>query len=103
MNLIDQLGLDPEHLEWQQLALCSGMEINWFYDLYESDDMFAKAVDETCLACPVIKECGIRGASGEYGVWGGIYWAGNGKPDKAKNNHKTPEVWAEIRKRALGD
>jgi hypothetical protein len=101
MNLLDQLGLDPEHLEWQQLALCSGTEINWFYDNYESDQEFAKAIDSTCLTCPVIKECGLQGLEGEFGVWGGIYWAGNKKPDKAKNAHKTPEVWKEIYQKYL--
>lgn len=99
MNLLDALGLDPEHLSWEQLALCNGTEINWFYDLYESDQEVAKAIDATCLACPVIKECGLRGASGEFGVWGGIYWSGNGKQDKAKNSHKTPEVWKAIQDR----
>lgn len=101
MNLLDALGLDPEHLSWEQLALCDGMEINWFYDLYESDQEVAKAIDDTCLACPVIKECGLRGAGGEFGVWGGIYWAGNGKQDKAKNSHKTPETWNAIQERYL--
>lgn len=99
MDLLDELGLDPEHLEWQQLALCKGAEINWFYDLYESDQEHAKAVDAQCLACPVIKECGLRGLSGEFGVWGGTYWAGNGKPDRAKNSHKTPEMWKAIAER----
>lgn len=96
MSLLDELGLDPENLEWFQLSLCDGMEIVWFYDMYESDQEIAKAVDDTCLSCPVIKECGLRGASGEYGVWGGIYWAGNGKQDKAKNSHKTLEIWKSI-------
>jgi hypothetical protein len=99
MSLLEELGLDPENIEWFQLALCDGMEIVWFYDSYESDQEIAKAVDDHCLHCPVIKECGLRGMNGEYGVWGGIYWAGNGKPDKAKNNHKTPEVWATIQEK----
>lgn len=97
VNLLAELGLDPEHLQWHQLALCDGMELAWFYDLYESDVEIARAVDDACLNCPVIKECGLQGAGGEYGVWGGIYWAGNGKPDKAKNSHKTDKDWADIR------
>lgn len=99
MSLLDALGLDPDNLEWQQLALCKGMEIAWFYDMYEAEDMFARAVDETCLSCPVIKECGLAGMQGEFGVWGGIYWAGAGKPDKAKNAHKSPEVWKAIQEK----
>lgn len=98
-DFLDQLGLDPDNLEWHQLALCNGMELNWFYDQYESDAEVAKQADQVCLACPVIAECGLRGAAGEFGVWGGIYWAGNGKQDKAKNSHKTPEVWRAIQEK----
>lgn len=93
MGLLDELGLDQESLEWYDLALCGGMETIWFYDLYETDSEVAKAVDATCLSCPVIKECGMRGLDGEFGVWGGVYWSGGGKPDRAKNSHKTSEVW----------
>lgn len=101
MNLIEQLGLDPENLRWQQLSLCAGSEINWFYDLYESDTEHARAIDQMCLSCPVIKECGLQGAEGEYGVYGGIYWAGNKRPDKAKNAHKSEEVWKMIQEKYL--
>lgn len=99
LSLLDMLGLDPENLEWQQLALCKGTEINWFYDLYESDTEHAKAIDQLCLSCPVIRECGVAGMNGEFGVYGGIYWAGAGKPDKAKNAHKAPEVWKAIQEK----
>lgn len=98
MNLVEALGLDPEHLEWQQLALCRGTDIAWFYDLYESDVEIAKQVDQMCLSCPVIKECGAAGQDGEAGVWGGLYWT-NGKPDKTKNSHKSEAVWEAIRKK----
>lgn len=99
MSFLDDLGLDPDSLEWHHLSLCDGMPLNWFYDLYESDVEVARQVDAVCLACPVIGECGLQGAGGEYGVWGGIYWAGNGKQDRAKNSHKTPEVWTAIQER----
>lgn len=99
-KLIDELGLDPEQLVWQDLALCQGIEDNEdLYDNYESDPEIAKQVDEMCLVCPVMKQCAARGAEGEWGVWGGIYWNGAGKPDKARNLHKTPEVWARIAKK----
>jgi hypothetical protein len=99
MSLLSELGLDPDNLQWHQLALCDGMPLTWFYDSYESDSEIAKAVDDVCLNCPVIKECGLQGAGGEYGVWGGIYWSGNGKPDKAKNSHKTEDDWKAVRGR----
>jgi hypothetical protein len=98
-DILDELGLDPDNLQWHQLAYCDGMPLSWFYDDYETDAETAKATDDACLHCPVMKECGLQGAGGEFGVWGGIYWSGNGKQDKAKNAHKTPEVWDLIRKR----
>lgn len=98
LNLLEELGLDSDSLEWHQISLCRGMELSWFYDYYESDPEIAKQVDEVCLACPVIKECGMAGAGGESGVWGAIYWS-NGKMDKAKNSHKSEEVWARIREK----
>lgn len=99
-NLLDELGLDPENFEWQDLSLCSGMATEFFYEKYESDVEFARAVDQVCLHCPVFKQCTLFGMeNGEYGVWGGVYWNGAGKPDKNKNSHKTEEDWAEIGRR----
>ena len=98
-RILDELGLDPEDFEWQDLALCGNMSTSFFYDDYESDKETAIAADQTCLRCPVIKECFFTGAKGEHGVWGGVYWNGAGTPDKNKNSHKTQEVWLEIRRR----
>lgn len=101
MSLIEELGLDADHLQWYQLALCEGTDINWFYDLYESDTELAKQVDQMCLSCPVISECyNFAQDNGEYGVWGGLYW-NNGKPDRAKNSHKTPEILKKIGEKCL--
>jgi hypothetical protein len=100
-NLLEELGLDAESIEWTQLSLCRGMETELFYDEYESDPKIACQVDQACLVCPVMAQCGQQGLSGEYGVWGAIYWDGQGKPDKAKNAHKTEEDWKEIRRRLL--
>jgi hypothetical protein len=101
-SLFDELGLDPEDFEWRDLALCKAYKIenaaqDIFFDRYESDPEAAKAADEMCLHCPVISECFFAGANGQYGVWGGVYWNGSGKPDKNKNSHKTEEVWDDIR------
>lgn len=99
MTLLEQLGLDPDDFVWQDLALCDGMDPELFYSKYENNEEDARQTDEVCLHCPVMKECGLRGMQGETGVWGGIYWNGSGKPDEARNAHKTPEVWARIRER----
>ena len=99
MSLIEELGLDEDTLTWHQLALCKNMDREDFYDNYESDPQVAKAIDEACLVCPVMKQCAMAGEDGEWGVWGGIYWNGAGKPDKARNSHKSPEVWERIAKK----
>lgn len=95
-SLLDELGLDPDEFEWQDLALCRGFPTETFYEDYETDAESAKAADQACLSCPVIQQCFFKGAAGEHGVWGGVYWNGSGKPDKNKNAHKTDEDWQEI-------
>ena len=98
-DVLSELGLDPEELEWTHLALCKTMPTNLFYDEYESDVQVAKIVDEACLSCPVMAQCLERGIdNGEWGVWGGIYLV-SGKTDKNRNSHKTAEVWETIRER----
>jgi hypothetical protein len=75
------------------------LETNLFYDHYESDEQVAFNTDQTCLSCPILKQCLQRGMeNGEWGVWGAIYLTG-GKPDDNKNSHKTEEVWNAIRER----
>src|SRR6187431_1381259 len=97
--LISLLGIDPEEFTWQNLGLCVGTDKpTHFYEDYESDVEVALQVDQMCLSCPVMAACAKAGMeNGETGVWGGIYWNGSGKPDKARNAHKTDAVWAEIR------
>lgn len=103
-NLLEELGVDPDDFRWDDLALCKeypigSVEEDIFYDLYESDVESAKAADEICLSCPVIRQCFFAGADGEIGLWGGVYWNGSGQPDKNKNAHKTDETWAKIYER----
>jgi hypothetical protein len=75
------------------------MDTNLFFDRYESDINIAKNIDEACLSCPVIKICHDEGiANDEYGVWGGVYLA-SGAVDKARNAHKTKEVWKRIKEK----
>lgn len=99
MSLLDELGIDPEDFTWHDLALCDGMDPELFFTKYESDEEVAKQVDQTCLHCPVMKQCSLAGQKGEHGQWGGIFWNGSGKPDKNRNSHKTPEIWNEIGER----
>lgn len=96
-SLLESLGVDPEEAEWHHFAICQHLPTDLFYDKYETDTEAAKAVDATCLGCPVIRDCFFAGSkNGNYGVWGGVYWNGSGKPDKNKNAHKTPDIWDEI-------
>lgn len=99
MSLVELLGLDPEDFDWQDLAACAGMPRKAFYEKYETDTEHAKAIDQMCLACPVMAACAMAGQDGEYGVWGGIYWNGNGQMDETKNAHKGPEFWEQYRER----
>ena len=99
MNLLDALGIEPEDFRWEMLALCNGMDTNLFYEKYESNQNTAKQIDQMCLHCPVMKQCAKKGMDGQTGVWGGVYWNGAGRPDNARNEHKTPEIWEEIKER----
>ena len=93
MSLLDELGLDPENFTWEQLALCANMEVEWFYDTYETDEIHAKNATLACYHCPVIRPCAEAAMDGkEEGLWGGIYWS-NGKVDKVRNKNKTEEEW----------
>lgn len=106
LSLLDELGLDEKTLSWRQLALCGGrqgdteaMDLNWFFEDYETDEELAMSMDEVCLSCPVMKDCLYEAMDmKDDGLRGAIYLS-KGKPDKEKNSHKTPEVWARIQEK----
>lgn len=98
MNLFKLLGLDEASFTWIDAGACKGMDVNLFFDDYEDDKFVAAAVDERCLSCPVMRECGeFAKTHKQEGVWGGIYWY-NGKIDEKRNEHKTSADWAKIKK-----
>lgn len=98
-DILEELGLDREDIQWRDLSLCSNMETNLFYDEYEQNEQVANMIDEACLSCPVMVQCLQRGMeNGEWGVWGSIYLTG-GRVDKGKNDHKTPDTWQAIKER----
>jgi hypothetical protein len=98
-NILNKLKSDEDSLRWWHLAACQGMDTNLFFDRYEVDVAMAKAIDQACLSCPVIKMCYKSGLdNNEYGVWGGVYLS-SGSVDKMKNIHKTKDVWKQIRQR----
>lgn len=104
MTAPDIWGLDAETLEWQKLALCSGVEIlsdleDPFFTGYETNEQIAKSTDQICLHCPVMKQC-LQYASDnrETGCFGGVY-LDRGKVDRNKNAHKTNEIWAQWREK----
>ena len=97
-DIISQLGLQHNDLKWYQIAACKDFDVNLFYDKYEADQEIAKQVDQICLHCPVINYCYIEGvANKEKGTWGGVYMD-LGRIDKLNNQHKTPEIWKQLRK-----
>lgn len=90
--------IEDEDLSWYHLSVCDGMEVNWFYDDYEADPVFATTIDSICLSCPVRDMCLKEGIENkEYGVWGGVFLV-NGKIDPQRNAHKTQDVWEGISK-----
>jgi hypothetical protein len=96
-DILGNLGIDLDDLDWYHLGLCRGMDTNLFYDKYEADSNIAKNIDEACLSCPVISMCFQAGVNqNEYGVWGGVYLS-SGSIDKSKNIHKTPETWKRLK------
>lgn len=96
-NILNDLGVDEDDLDWYHLAACRGLDTNLFYDKYEADINIAKSIDEACLACPVSKMCYEFGTSNnEQGVWGGIY-LNTGEVDKPRNIHKTQDVWKRVK------
>jgi hypothetical protein len=98
-NILGNLGIDSEDLDWFHLGICRGMDTNLFYEKYEADPNIAKNIDEMCLSCPVVSMCYETGAEGnEYGVWGGVYLS-SGSIDKSKNLHKTTDTWKRLKKK----
>jgi hypothetical protein len=91
MSILNDMGLDPNDIEWYDLAACRDLPdnmINLFFDDYEEDKVVAEQADNMCLSCPVAKACLIDGEdNNSYGVWGGLYLT-SGKIDKNKNSHK---------------
>lgn len=86
--------------EWRQQARCSGLDVNLFFEKYEESTEIAKAIDDICLQCPVMKECfnyatQMKEPYKAHGVFGGVYFT-DGEISKSRNAHKTQEVWEEI-------
>lgn len=100
-NILDELGLEKDNINWWDISACKGMDTNLFYDTYENDINIAKNIDEACMSCPVLKMCYQSGVDNdEYGVWGGVY-LNSGQIDKSKNLHKTKEVWKMLRSKGV--
>jgi len=98
-NILNDLGIDSDDLDWYHLSICRGMDTNLFYEKYEADPNIAKNIDEMCLSCPVVSMCYQAGVDGnEYGVWGGVYLT-SGSIDKSKNLHKSTETWKRLKKK----
>jgi hypothetical protein len=98
-DILNDLNVDKEDFDWQHLAVCSGLDTNLFYDKYEADVNIAKSIDQMCLACPVISICHENGVENdEHGVWGGVYMS-SGSVDKARNTHKSQEIWKQLKRK----
>jgi len=56
-NILNDLGIDSDDLDWYHLSICRGMDTNLFYEKYEADPNIARNIDEMCLSCPVVSMC----------------------------------------------
>jgi len=86
--------MQETELRWYHYAACQGIDLNYFFDNYESDPVVAKVVDDSiCGSCPVRAWCRQEGEDNkETGVWGGVY-LDKGRVDQARNAHKDEETW----------
>jgi hypothetical protein len=93
MSILDELGLDPEDVTWNDLAACKNWATETFFDDYENDIVTATAVDAMCLSCPVAAQCLEYGRETKsWGVWGGVYLT-DGEIDAKLNKHKSEQDW----------
>lgn len=70
-------------------AKCTKLDVNLFFNLYETSTDTAKATDRLCARCPVANEClqfAIETKS--TGCWSGIYLS-DGDYCRSHNKHKT--------------
>ena len=73
-SLLELMGLDPDVVDWWQLAKCRNAPPEIFFDDYEENESIAMAVKDLCDGCPVKAACLANGITNkEYGVWGGVY------------------------------
>lgn len=97
MSILDELGLDPDDFDWEDLAACQNMPLNYFYERYEEDTVHARNADALCFSCPVQRECLKTGVENkEWGLWGGVF-LNNGVVDVNRNEHKSEEDWERVR------
>ena len=75
------------------------MDLNNYFDDYESDPILAKNIDSICEACPVREFCLADGInSGATGCWGGMYLE-NGRLKPSNNKHKSESNYRECQER----
>ncbi|MCA1799715.1 MAG: WhiB family transcriptional regulator [Actinobacteria bacterium] len=103
MDIIQQMGLDPDDVNWQDFASCRDVvKVTYdeeghrhvfdpMFEAYELDEYpypIRTAVDQMCANCDVQEICLQTGIDGkESGVRGGIYLV-EGVADPARNAHK---------------
>lgn len=96
------LGIDESEFSWTALAACRDMmptspSTDWFFNAYEENKEVAAAADQICMSCPVQRICAEYAVTNrEEGLWGGVYWNTQGRPDLTRNNHKTKETWQAL-------
>ncbi len=73
-TMLEMLGIDPDCVDWWQLAKCRGMDTNIFYDKAEENPIIYDNAKQLCMACPVRRSCLAEGTKYKgFGIWGGEY------------------------------
>lgn len=90
-----KLTVDLSMPEWRKSAACLDLDVELFFDDYESDEETAKFIDSVCKSCPVKKECLSNAIdTNATGAWAGMYLV-LGDYSRSRNTHKTKKRMRE--------
>ena len=98
-DILNELGVDEDDLNWQDLAYCKTIDPKYFDRYYQDSPHLRPVVDDMCMSCPVLKECGIAAVTNrESYVWAATFFD-NGVPVPEMNDHKTEDFKRRLRER----
>jgi hypothetical protein len=98
-EILNEFGIDEADVDWKDFAYCKSIDPRYFDRFYQDTPKLRPIVDDLCLSCPVLKECGIAAVTNrESYVWAGTFFD-NGVPVPEMNDHKTEEFKNRLKER----